>query len=93
MDGFTAVSIDDVVDVWVLADMYQMEGLKWCCMGSLERDLCKKNDASRILKEAEELSCPIDELKRICLKVLHRNEGSDYLYSEDSYNSDEDVDY
>merc|ERR1719276_463760 len=69
MDGFS-VRIDDVLDVWVLADMYQMEGLKWRCMGSLERDLCKKNDASRILKEAEELSCPIDELKRICLKVL-----------------------
>merc|ERR1719276_537136 len=69
MDGFS-VRIDDVLDVWVLADMYQMEGLKWCCMGSLERDLCEKNDASRILEEAEELSCPFDELKRICLKVL-----------------------
>ena len=72
MDGFTAVSIDDVVDVWVLADMYQMEGLKWCCMGSLERDLCEENDASRILKEAEDFSCPCDELKRICLEVLQR---------------------
>ena len=41
-------------------------------MGSLERDLCEKNDASRILKEAEELSCPIDKLKRICLEVLER---------------------
>ena len=70
MDGFS-VSIDDVVDVWVLADMYQLEGLKLCCIGSLERDLCKENDdASRILKEVEELSCPCDELKRICLKVL-----------------------
>ena len=50
--------------------MYQMEGLKLCCLGSLKRDLCKKNDASRILEEAEDLSCPCDELKRICLKVL-----------------------
>ena len=65
MDGFTAVSIDDVVDVWVLADMYQMEGLKWCCLGSLERGLCKKNDASRILKEAENLSCPCDKLNKM----------------------------
>ena len=69
MDGFS-VRIDDVLDVWVLADMYQMEGLKLCCLGSLKRDLCKKNDASRILEEAEDLSCPCDELKRICLKVL-----------------------
>ena len=35
MDGFS-VSIDDVVELLVLADMYQIEGLKWCCMGSLE---------------------------------------------------------
>jgi len=43
MDGFS-VRIDDVVEeLWVLADMYQLEGLKLCCMGSLERDLCKKN--------------------------------------------------
>ena len=28
MDGFS-VRIDDVLDVWVLADMYQMEGLQW----------------------------------------------------------------
>ena len=73
MDGFS-VRIDDVLDVWVLADMYQMEGLKWGCMGSLERDLCEKNDASRILKEAEDLSCPCDELKRICQEVLLRRQ-------------------
>ena len=73
MDGFT-VSIDDVVELWVLADMYQMEGLKLCCLGLLERDLCEKNDASRILEEAEELSCSIDELKMICLEVLQRND-------------------
>ena len=36
--------------------MYQIEGLKLtCCMGSLE--MCEENDASRILKEAEDLSC------------------------------------
>jgi hypothetical protein len=32
LDGFT-VSLDDVVELWVLADMYQMEGLKHTCMG------------------------------------------------------------
>ena len=73
MDGFSVI-IDGVVDVWVLADRYQMEGLKVCCLGSLERDLCEENDASRILEEAEELSCPCDELKRICLEVLQRQQ-------------------
>ena len=38
LDGFT-VSLDDVVELWGLADMYQMEGLKHCCMGALERGL------------------------------------------------------
>ena len=71
MDGFS-VSIDDVVELWVLADMYQIEGLKWCCLGSLERDLCEENHASRILEEAEVLSCPCNELKRVCLDVLEQ---------------------
>ena len=71
MDGFS-VSIDDMVELWVLADMYQLEGLKLCCLGSLERDVCKEKDVSRILEEADELSCPCDELKRICLMVLER---------------------
>ena len=43
MDGFS-VSIDDVVDVWVLArDIYQLEGLKkFSCLGSMERYLCEE---------------------------------------------------
>jgi hypothetical protein len=68
LDGFT-VSIDDVVELWVLADMYQMEGLKYSCMGALERGLSEDN-ASEILEEVEDLSCPFDELKRICHEYL-----------------------
>ena len=68
LDGFT-VSIDDVVVLWGIADMYQMEGLKYCCMGALERGLSEEN-ASEILEEVEELSCPCDELKRICHEYL-----------------------
>ena len=34
MDGYS-MSVDDVVELWVFADMYQLEGLKWCCMGSM----------------------------------------------------------
>ena len=50
MDGFS-VSILDVVDVWALADMYQIEGLKCCCPVSLERDLCEEKYVSRMLPE------------------------------------------
>ena len=38
VDGFT-VSVEDVVEQWELADMYQLEGLKYCCMGTLEMGL------------------------------------------------------
>ena len=69
MDGFS-VSVDDVVDVWVLADMYQLEGLKLCCLSSFEMDWCEVNEVSRILEEAEGLSCPCDELKRMCSEIL-----------------------
>jgi hypothetical protein len=68
LDGFT-VSIDDVVELWVLADMYQMEGLKFSCMGALERGLSEEN-VSEILEDVEELSCPCDELKRMCHEYL-----------------------
>jgi hypothetical protein len=68
LDDFT-VSIDHVVELWQLADMYQLEGLKCYCIGSLERGLCKEN-ASQILQEAEELSCTCDELKKMCHAVL-----------------------
>jgi hypothetical protein len=69
LDDFTVSSIDDVVELWGLADMYQMEGLKYSCMGALERALCKEN-ASQILQEAEDLSCPCDELKEMCHDYL-----------------------
>ena len=68
LDGFT-VSIDDVVELWEVADFYQMDGMKYSCMGVLERGLCEEN-ASRILQEVEELSCPCDELKRMCHEYL-----------------------
>jgi hypothetical protein len=68
LDGFT-VSLDDVVELWVLADMYQLDGLKYCYMGALETNLCKDN-ASEVLEEVEDLSCPCDELKRICHEYL-----------------------
>jgi hypothetical protein len=72
LDDFT-VNIDDVVEVWALADMYQMEGLKYSCMGALERGLRKEN-VSEILQEVEDLSCPCDELKRMCHEYYTWNE-------------------
>ena len=80
MDGFT-VSIDDVVELWVLADMYQIEGLKYCCMGVVERCLSDEN-VSEILEEVEDLSCPCDELKRICHEYMEPDE-EDSLDNED----------
>jgi hypothetical protein len=59
------VSIDDAMELWELADFYQLEGLKYSCMGSLERGLDEDN-VSHILGEAEDLSCPCDGLKRMC---------------------------
>ena len=64
------VSIDDAVELWELADFYQLEGLKYSCMGALERGLDEDN-VSRILEEAEDLSCPYDGLKRICEKFMN----------------------
>jgi hypothetical protein len=74
LDGFT-VSIDDVVELWELADFYQMEGLKYSCLGALDSGLSEEN-ASQMLQEVEDLSCPCDELKSMChvyleLKNLH----------------------
>jgi hypothetical protein len=40
LDDFT-VRMDDVVELWDLADMYQLEGLMLVCMGALERGLCE----------------------------------------------------
>ena len=39
-------------------------------MGSLERDVCNKEyDVSRMLKEAEDLSCQCNDLKRMCSDI------------------------
>jgi hypothetical protein len=63
------MSLDDAVELWVLADMYQMEGLKYSCMGALERGLSAEN-VFEILEKVGDLSCPCDELKRVCLEFL-----------------------
>ena len=71
VDGFT-VSVEDVVEQWELADMYQLEGLKYCCMSALEMGLCEGN-VSQFLEYIEDLQCECDELKafvrRICKNV------------------------
>ena len=72
LDDFS-VCVEDIVEVWVLADMYQLEGLKLTCMGSLERGLCKES-ASDILEQADDLSCPCDGLKRLCEAYLSEAE-------------------
>jgi hypothetical protein len=51
-----------VVELWDLAEFYQLEVLKFHCMGALER----------VLQEAEE-TCPCHELKRMCHGLLERH--------------------
>jgi hypothetical protein len=65
LDDFT-VNVDHAVELWHLADMYLLEGLKLCILGALERGLCKGN-VCKILQEAEGLNYECDELKRICV--------------------------
>jgi hypothetical protein len=69
LDDFT-VSITHAVELWGLADFYQLDGLKYYCMGTLERGVYSKDNVSQILQEAEDLSCPCDELKRMCHEHL-----------------------
>jgi hypothetical protein len=64
LDGFT-VNVEDIMELWEVADMYQLEGLQYCCMGALERGLCREN-VFQILQEAEGLNCECDGLKRMC---------------------------
>jgi hypothetical protein len=52
-----------------MADMYLLEGLKYVCMGVLERGL-RDDDVSQILQEAEDLSCSCEGLKRKCNEYL-----------------------
>jgi hypothetical protein len=70
MDDFT-ISIDHVVELWGLADMYLLEGLKYSCTGALEMGVCKDN-VSQIMQELEELCCECDGLKRVCHEYLAR---------------------
>ena len=68
LDDFT-IYMTHVVELWDFADFYQLEGLKLHCICALERGLCEEN-VSQILQEAEESSCPCDELKRMCHDFL-----------------------
>ena len=70
MDGFAVSRIDQIVEVWELADIYHLEGMKRLCLGTLQRCLCHEN-VSEILQKIESLNCPCEELKRICYE--HQN--------------------
>jgi hypothetical protein len=83
LDGFT-VRLDDAVELWGIADMYQMEGLKYYCMGALERGLSEEN-VSEILEDVEDLSCPCDDLKRMCHDYLERDDFNFMDEDEDEH--------
>jgi alpha-tubulin suppressor-like RCC1 family protein len=69
LDDFV-ISLDHVLELWHLADMYELEGLKFYCMSALERGLFCRENVHQILQEAENLNCPCDELKRMCREYL-----------------------
>jgi len=58
LDDFT-VSMDDIVELLVLSDMYQMEGLKYSCMGALEWEGLSEENTSQILLEVEDLKISV----------------------------------
>ena len=70
MDGFVVI-LDYVEDLWVLADVCQLERLRLCCQGSLE--VCEENDVLQIFKEAKDLGSPYDELKKDLSKCIETN--------------------
>jgi len=74
MDGFS-LDIDNLVESWILSDMYHLKGLKFCCMSSLKLNWCEESDVSRILKESEDLTGPCDEMKRKYLGILEQIES------------------
>ena len=65
LDGST-LKLQNLVELWQMADIYLLKGLKFSILGALERGLSEEN-VSQILKEAEGLNCECDELKRLCL--------------------------
>ena len=70
MDGFSSIGIDDLVEVWVLVDMYHLEGLKLSCVGLLEMHL-SENNVGKILEDVEKLNFPCDGLRSICRYFLN----------------------
>jgi hypothetical protein len=77
LDNFT-VRIDHALELWELADMYLLDGLKFCIMGALERGLCQEN-VSQILQEDKGFNCERDKLARMCSTFIDsKNEGNIY---------------
>ena len=74
LDGFAISVHDNVVELWDLAEMYLLEGLKYYCISALERGLCDEN-VSEILREAVDSSCSCDELKRMCRDYFERRKN------------------
>ena len=60
---YFTIGIDHVVELWQLADMYLLGGLKYVCIGSLERGLHMGN-VTTLLEDLDTLSCPFEELKK-----------------------------
>ena len=62
LNDFSIISIDHVIELWQLTDVYQLERLKYACIGSSERGLCEEN-LPHMLQDAENLICLCEVLK------------------------------
>ena len=70
-DNFRIENVEDVIGLWCVADMYQIEGLKFSCMSRIER--CSSGECVfKVLEEAEDLDCPCEGLKSICKASLNK---------------------
>ena len=70
-DGFT-VKISDAVELYHLADMYQLDYLRYLCMTSLEKHLCHEN-ALDILKKADSFGGTCRQLEKTCEEFIRKN--------------------
>jgi hypothetical protein len=75
-----------LLELFVMADMYQMDGLMILCETELESHLCLGN-ALNVLLQIEKIGTACDRLKEVCLDLIDSKQWYDELdLSESSYN-------
>jgi hypothetical protein len=70
--GGVDVGMDHALDLYVLADRYQVNGLTMQCLTVIERGLTNEN-AIRILVEVTNAGLGLDDLKDVCMSYVVSN--------------------